>query len=345
MRYNRLGQTGLYVSKLGLGTATFGGGSKLYADVGNLQQADVNCLVKTAIDGGVNLIDTADVYAEGISEQLVGQSLRELGISRNSVIIATKASDVVGDGPNDLGASRYHLCAALEASLKRLQVDHVDLYQLHDFDVATPIEETLEAMDSLVRRGLIRYIGVSNWTAWQLARAQGHAETRGLARYQSHQVYYSLASRDVEREIVPLMEHERIGMIAWGPLAGGTLSGKYRKGEGGRRDKFDFPPIDGGRCDRILAVMDQIVAARGVSHAQLALSWLVHQRIVSSVLVGATSASQFADNLGATEIDLTSEELQLLDEASALPPEYPSWMQALKGLRRKEQLAQERHHG
>lgn len=343
MRYNRLGLTGLYISELGLGTATFGGGSKLYAKVGNLQQGDVDGLVRMAIDAGINLIDTADVYAEGLSERLVGQSLRNLGIARNDIIIATKASDVVGDGPNDLGTSRHHICASLEASLERLQVDYVDLYQLHDFDPVTPIDETLEALDSLVRRGLIRYIGVSNWTAWQLAKARGHAELRGLARYQSHQAYYSLASRDVEREIVPLMAHDHVGMIVWGPLAGGTLSGKYRTSAGGRRDRFDFPPIDADRRDRILAVMDDIVAIRGITHAQLAVSWLLHQRIVTSVLIGATSIQQLADNLGAVAIDLSSEELVQLDEASALTPEYPGWMQDLKSSRRRELLAQERH--
>ncbi|MBT2186073.1 aldo/keto reductase [Sphingobium nicotianae] len=343
MRYNRLGKTGLYVSELALGTATFGGGTKMYTQVGNLQQAEVDALVRVAIDAGVNLIDTADVYAEGISEQLVGQALRNLGIARSDVVLATKVSDVVGDGPNDMGTSRYHICASVEASLRRLQVEHIDLYQLHDFDFATPIEETVEALDSLVRRGLIRYVGVSNWTAWQLAKARGHADRMGLARYQSHQAYYSLVSRDVEREVVPFMAHEGMGMLVWGPLAGGSLTGKYRDASNGRRSRFDFPPIDDGRCERILTVMDEIVAERGVTHAQLAISWLLHQPIVDSVLIGATSERQLKDNLASAEIDLTSQELERLGEVSALPSEYPAWMQTLKSTRRRELMAAERN--
>lgn len=342
MRYNRLGKTGLFVSELALGTATFGGGSKLYSRVGNLQQADVDALVRIAVDAGVNLIDTADVYAEGISEQLVGQALRNLGIARSDIVLATKVGDVVGDGPNDLGASRFHICASVEASLRRLQVDYIDLYQLHDFDFATPIEETAEALDSLVRRGLIRYVGVSNWTAWQLAKACGYADRMGLARYQSHQAYYSLAGRDVEREVVPFMAHEGIGMLVWGPLAGGSLAGKYRDASDGRRSRFDFPPIDDERCQRILSVMDEIVAERGVTHAQLAISWLLYQPIVTSVLVGATSERQLNDNLASAEIDLTPEELDRLSAVSTLLPEYPDWMQALKSTRRRELIAAER---
>lgn len=343
MLYNRLGQTGLFVSELALGTATFGGGSKLYTKVGNLQQSDVDGLVRVAIEAGVNFIDTADVYAEGISEQLVGQALRNLGVRRSDIVVATKVSDVVGDGPNDMGASRYHICASVEASLKRLQLDHIDLYQLHDFDISTPIEETVEALDSLVQRGLVRYVGVSNWTGWQLARARSHADMRGLARYQSHQAYYSLASRDVEREVIPVMQQDRVGMIVWGPLAGGTLSGKYRTGTSGRRDRFDFPPIETQRCDRILDVMDEIVGARGGTHAQLAISWLLHQPIVTSVLIGATSEQQLKDNLGASDINLSPEEVQRLNEVSELPKEYPGWMQILKGERRQTFIEQQRH--
>jgi aryl-alcohol dehydrogenase-like predicted oxidoreductase len=342
MRYNLLGRSGLFVSELALGTATFGGGSKLYQKVGNLQQAEVNALVRTAVDAGINLIDTADVYAEGLSEQLVGQALRNLGIARQDIVIATKVSDVVGDGPNDMGTSRYHICASVEASLKRLQLDHIDLYQLHDFDPVTPIDETLEALDSLVRRGLVRYIGVSNWTAWQLAKAEGHAKLRGLARYQSHQLYYSLAGRDVEREIVPLMQQDGMGMVVWGPLAGGTLTGKYRDGSGGRRERFDFPPVDPARCDSILAVMDGIAGAHGATHAQIAIAWLLHQPIVTSVLLGATSERQLSDNIGAAAITLSGEDLAQLDRASALIPEYPSWMQALKSGPRREWMGKRR---
>lgn len=335
MRYNRLGQTGLFVSEIALGTVTFGGGSKLYQKVGNLQQSEVDTLVRLSLDSGINLIDTADVYAEGISEQLIGQALRNLGISRTDFIIATKVCEVVGDGPNDMGASRYHICASVEASLKRLQLDHIDLYQLHDFDPATPIDETLETLDSLVRRGLVHYIGVSNWAAWQIAKARGTADRRGLTGYQCHQVYYSLTGRDVEREIVPLMQQEDMAMLVWGPLAGGALSGKYRSGSGGRRDRFDFPPVDAGRCDQILTVMDDIAQSRDVTHAQIAIAWLLHQPVVTSVLVGATSQRQLADNIAAKDIALSDEDMRRLDDASALPQEYPGWMQALKGAPRR----------
>ena len=330
MPMNRLGHTGLYVSELCLGTMTFGGTGEVWQHIGKLDQSDADRLVARAIDGGINFLDTADVYSEGESERITGQALRNLGIARDQVVVATKAYGATGKGPNDAGSSRFHLIEACKNSLKRLQMDHVDLYQLHGFDPATPLEETLEALDVLVRHGHVRYVGVSNWAAWQIARALGIAERRGLARFASLQAYYTIAGRDLEREIVPMLRTEGVGLMVWSPLAGGFLSGKVTRdraaAEGDRRATFDFPPVDRERGYDCIDAMAEIGAARGVSVARIALSWLLHRRVVSSVIIGAKRLDQLDDNLAATEIDLTAAELDRLDAVSALPPEYPGWM-------------------
>ena len=345
MRYNKLGRTGLFVSELCLGTMTFGGTGEMWSKIGTLQQGEAEGLVRTAVDRGINFIDTADVYSGGQSEEITGQALHGLGIARHDVVLATKAFGETGKGPNDRGSSRVHLIEACKASLKRLNTDYIDLYQLHSFDPATPIEETLRALDTLVQHGHVRYVGVSNWAAWQIAKAQGIAERAGLARFESLQAYYTVAGRDLERELVPMMQSEGVGLMVWSPLAGGLLSGKYtrdRQGEqGSRRTSFDFPPVDKGRAWDVIDALEPIAEARGVSVAQIALAWLLHQKVVTSVIVGAKRVDQLEDNIAATAVELTEADLAAIDKVSALPPEYPGWMHARQGEYRRKQMAGE----
>ncbi|WP_420136908.1 aldo/keto reductase [Sphingomonas sp.] len=346
MRYNKLGRTGLFVSEMCLGTMTFGGaGEDMWSKIGQLGQAEADMLLRTAIDKGVNFVDTADVYADGRSEEITGQAIRNLGVKRDEIVVATKGFGATGEGPNGRGASRYHLIDACKASLKRLQLDHVDLYQVHGFDPATPIEETLRALDTLVQHGHVRYVGVSNWAAWQIAKALGIAERLGLHRFASLQAYYTLAGRDLERELAPVLLSEEVGLMVWSPLAGGFLSGKYSGGgtaADGRRAAFDFPPINTERGDAVIATMRPIAESRGVSVARIALAWLLHQRVVTSVIVGAKRPDQLEDNLAAAEIDLTGEELAALDAVSKLPREYPGWMQERQGQQQRDLLASRR---
>lgn len=342
MRYNPFGRTGLLVSELCLGTMTFGGGAGMWQQIGDVQQADADRLVGRAIDAGINFIDTADVYSQGVSEQITGQALKNLKIPRDKVVVATKVFNAMGDSPNQRGATRYHILNGIKASLKRLQLDHVDLYQIHGFDPVTPIEETVRALDTLVQQGHVRYVGVSNWAAWQIAKAVGISERLGLARFESLQAYYTVAGRDLEREIVPMLRSEGLGLMVWSPLAGGLLSGKYKPGApaeaGARRASFDFPPVDLPRADAVIEAMQPIAQAKGVSVAQVALAWLLHQPQVSSVIVGAKRPDQLADNIAATTVSLDAAELEALDKASALPAEYPGWMFARQGEGRRNQL-------
>lgn len=345
MRYNKLGRTGLFVSELCLGTMTFGGsGDDKWGKIGQLGQTEADALMRSATENGVNFIDTADVYAGGRSEELTGQAIRNLGLKRDEIVVATKGFGAMGKGPNGGGASRYHLIEACKASLRRLQLDHVDLYQIHGFDPATPIEETLRALDTLVQHGHVRYVGVSNWAAWQIAKALGIAERLGLHRFASLQAYYSLVGRDLEREIAPMLLSEEVGLMVWSPLAGGFLSGKYSNGEAadGRRAAFDSPPVDSGRGDAVIAAMRSIAEARSVSAARIALAWLLHQPAVTSVIIGAKRPEQLADNLAAAEIDLSTHELTALDAASKLPGEYPGWVLELQGQQQRDLLAGKR---
>ena len=340
MRMNKLGRTGLFVSELCLGTMTFGGGEGMWRQIGDLQQSDAERLVGAAIDGGVNFLDTADVYAEGLSEQITGQALKNLKVPREQVVVATKVYGTTGKGANAGGASRLHIIDGVKASLKRLQLDHIDLYQIHGFDPATPIEETVRALDTLVNHGHVRYVGVSNWAAWQIMKALGIAEREGLHRFESLQAYYTLAGRDLEREIVPMLKSEGVGLLVWSPLAGGLLSGKYAreddKAGDGRRANFDFPPVDRGRAFDCIDAMRPIAEAHGVSVAQIALAWLLHQKVVSSVIIGAKKIEQLEDNLKATEVELSDAELDTLAKVSALPREYPGWMFETQGARAKQ---------
>lgn len=344
MRYQKLGNTGLFVSELCLGTMTFGGEGGMWGKIGQLDQAQADKLVGSALDAGINFIDTANVYSEGRSEQITGQALKNLKVPRENVVVATKVFGETGTaGVNSRGSSRYHIIGSVKESLKRMQLDHIDLYQLHGFDPATPMEEMLYALDNLVQHGHVRYIGVSNWAAWQIAKALGISERLGLARFASLQAYYTIAGRDLERELVPMLQSENVGLMVWSPLAGGLLSGKYgRDGkgeEGSRRLAFDFPPVNKDRAFDCIDVMRVIAGAKGVSVAQIALAWLLHQPVVSSVIIGAKRPDQLDDNIAATHIRLTEDELRQLDAVSALPREYPGWMLERQGEYRRNQLA------
>jgi aryl-alcohol dehydrogenase-like predicted oxidoreductase len=346
MRNLPLGRTGLFVSELCLGTMTFGGGAGIWNQIGTLQQADAERLIGQALDAGINFIDTADMYAGGLSEQITGQALKNLKVPRESVIVASKVFSEVGAGPNARGASRGHIFDGVKASLKRLQLDHIDLYQMHGFDPATPIDETVRALDDLVRQGLVRYVGVSNWAAWQIVKALGIAERFGLARFESLQAYYTVAGRDLERELIPMLRSEGLGLMVWSPLAGGLLSGKFGRGqageEGSRRASFDFPPVNRERAYDCIDKMRPIAEAHGVSVAQVALAWLLQQPQVTSVIIGAKRPDQLADNLAATKVTLSAAELKQIDEVSRLPAEYPGWMFERQGEYRRKQLAEAR---
>ena len=349
MRYLPLGRTGLFVSELCLGTMTFGGSDGLWGQIGQLQQAEAERLVGSALDAGINFIDTADVYAGGASERITGQALKNLKVARDSVVVATKVFGETGPGPNLRGATRSHIVDGVKASLGRLQLEHIDLYQIHGFDPATPIEETVRALDQLVRHGQVRYVGVSNWAAWQIVKALGIAERHGLARFESLQAYYTVAGRELEREIVPMLKSEGLGLMVWSPLAGGLLSGKYGRDQRGdadsRRSKFDFPPVNRERAWACVDAMRVIAEAKGVSVAQIALAWLLHQPQVTSVIVGAKKPEQLADNIAATRVVLGAAELAAIGEASALPAEYPGWMFERQGGARLNQLRPARPGG
>jgi aryl-alcohol dehydrogenase-like predicted oxidoreductase len=330
MRHNLFGRTGLYVSELCLGTMTFGG-KGFWEVVGKLGAKEVEGIVGTALDAGVNFIDTADVYSEGESEKLLGQALAALKRPREQVVVATKVRGRTGPGPNQVGLSRAHILAGIDGSLARLGLDHVDLYQIHGVDPATPIEETVRALDDVVRSGKVRYVGFSNLPAWLAQKAISYADANGLARFESGQLYYSIAGRDIERELVPLAEDAKIAILPWSPLAGGLLSGKFdpekKDGpQGARRTAFDFPPVDRARLPRVLAALRKVSDAAGVSVARVALAWMLTRPFVTSIIIGAKTREQLTDNLAAAELKLSPEQVTLLDEASALPPEYPGWM-------------------
>ncbi len=340
MRYKTLGNTGLQVSTLCFGTMTFGDGRGMFKAIGAVGQEGADELVKACIEGGINFFDTADVYTEGESEKTLGQSLKNLNIARKDVVIATKVYGRMGPGRNDVGASRGHIMDGVEASLRRLQTDHIDLYQIHGNDSVTPVEETLRTLDTLVQQGKVRYLGCSNWHAWKISKALGISEAKNLARFDTLQAYYSIAGRDLERELVPMMESEMIGLLVWSPLAGGLLSGKFsrtqQKPADSRRTEFDFPVVDKDRTWKILDVMAPIAKAHGCSAARVSIAWLLAKPVVTSVIIGAKRLDQLADNLAAAELTLTQGELKKLDDVSVLPPEYPGWMLPFQGADRLE---------
>jgi aryl-alcohol dehydrogenase-like predicted oxidoreductase len=343
MQFKTLGDTGLLVSTICFGTMTFSGQSAgteagIWKHIGDVNQAGADGLIKACIEAGVNFFDTADVYSDGESEKMLGQSLKNLNIARKDVVIATKVYGRVGPGRNDVGASRGHIMDAVEASLRRLQTDHIDLYQIHGNDAVTPVEETLRALDTLVNQGKVRYIGVSNWLAWKIAKALGISEFKNLARFDSLQAYYSIAGRDLERELVPLLEAEKTGLLVWSPLAGGLLSGKFsrenQKPQGTRRAEFDFPIVDKERTWRIIDAMTPIAKAHGCSPARVALAWVLAKPFVTSVIIGAKRLEQLNDNIAAVDLKLSADEIKKLDEVSALPLEYPGWMLPFQGANR-----------
>ena len=329
MRYRQLGRTGLYVSEICLGAMTYGGRGR-WEVVGRLGAAEAQAQIKAAFDAGVNFIDTANVYSEGESEKLVGQALAALGLPRQDLVIATKVRVRMGPTPNRVGLSRVHIMHELDASLHRLGLDHIDLYQIHGVDQITPLDETLRALEDIVRSGKVRHLGVSNHAAWQIMKALGISAQHDWNRLESVQAYYSIAGRELEREIVPMARDQALSILVWSPLAGGLLSGKFSAStagpEGARRTTFDFPPVDRDRVFRCVDAMRPIAQAHGVSVARVALAWVLAQPGVTSVIVGAKTQDQLKDNLAAADLRLSEAELRTLEEVSRIPREYPGWM-------------------
>lgn len=329
MKYNQLGKTGVLVSELCLGTMTFGG-KGYWKAIGEQTQEEVNKLTKTAIDSGINFIDTANAYSEGLSETMLGKALFSLGIQRQQVVIATKLRLRMGSGANQVGLSRLHISDSVEDSLMRLGLSHIDLMYIHGVDVLTPLEETMRGLEDIVRSGKVRYIGISNHPAWMVAKANGIADKMGWTKFVALQNYYSIAARDVEREIIPLALSEGLALMPWSPLAGGFLSGKFTRNSevagDSRRDTFDFPPINKAKAYDIIDVLLQIGENHKVSAAQVALAYILKKPAVTSIIIGAKKHDQLMDNIAATKLLLSEEEMLQLDTISALTPEYPGWM-------------------
>ena len=330
MEYRTLGRSGLKISVLTMGTMTFGGTGG-FASVGSTGVDEARRQVDLCLEAGVNLIDTADVYSGGLSEEIVGEVLDG---RRDEVLVATKVRMPMGDGPNDAGLSRQHIISGCEASLRRLRTDHIDLYQVHEWDGVTPLEETLEALDLLVRAGKVRYVGCSNYAGWQLMKALGIADRHGLPRFVSQQIYYSLQSRDAEYELIPAAVDQGLGVLVWSPLAGGLLSGKYRRDqrpESGSRQLTDWnePPVyDEDKLHDTVDVLADIGEQHGVSAARVALAYLLDKPAVTSLVIGARTTPQLADNLAAADLELTADDFRRLDKVSAPVLLYPYWHQA-----------------
>ena len=329
MKYNQLGKTGVLVSELCLGAMTFGG-KGYWEAIGQLQQDEVNNLIKASIDQGINFIDTATAYSEGLSETLLGKAIKDLGIDRQQVVIATKVRLRMGPGANQVGLSRLHIMDSVNDSLQRLGLSHIDLLYIHGVDPITPLEETMRGLEDVVRSGKVRYLGISNHPAWMVVKANSFAENMGWSKFVASQNYYSIAGRDVEREIIPMAISEGISIMPWSPLAGGFLSGKFTRNNliagDSRRDNFDFPPIDKEKAYDIIDVMLKIGKDHGVSAAQVALAWLLAKPTVTSIIIGAKKQEQLKDNLASLKLQLPTDDMQKLDDISALKPEYPGWM-------------------
>jgi aryl-alcohol dehydrogenase-like predicted oxidoreductase len=331
MEYRLLGRSGLKVSTISLGTMTFGGVGK-FSNVGSTDVVGARRQIDICLDAGVNLVDSANVYSGGVSEEIIGEALTDG--RRQRVLLATKSRMRIGSGPNDAGASRYHIIIECEKSLRRLRTDYIDLYQLHQWDGQTPLEETLEALDTLVRSGKVRYVGCSNYSGWHLMKALAVADKHNFQRYVSQQINYSLQAREAEYELLPISVDQDVGILVWSPLAGGLLSGKYRRGQphpaGSRRlTEWQEPPVrDEAALYDIIEVLVEIGRERGVSAAQVALAWLLGRPGVTSLIVGARRDEQLVDNLAAADLVLSAEERSRLDKVSALPLLYPYWHQA-----------------
>ena len=336
MLYSQLGNTGTFVSRLCFGTMTFGGVGTIYQAIGGLAQENADTLVSQSLDAGVNFFDTANVYATGESETMLGKAL---GAKRKDVVVASKVYGRMGSGANDVGLSRVHILRAVEDSLKRLGTDYIDLHQIHGVDPLTPMEETLSALTDLVRQGKVRYIGCSNLAAWQIVKALGISAREHLEKFITLQAYYSLAGRELERELVPMMLDQKLGLLVWSPLAGGFLSGKFTRGgvseEDTRRSKFGFPPVNLEKTYDIIEAMEAIAKERQATVAQIALAWLLHQPVVTSVIIGAKKPGQLKDNLAAVDVKLEAADLEKLNKLSELAPEYPGWMFGFQGSDRR----------
>jgi aryl-alcohol dehydrogenase-like predicted oxidoreductase len=329
MKYNQLGKTGILVSELCLGTMTFGG-KGYWKSIGELPQDEVNLLTKTAIDSGINFIDTANAYSEGLSETMLGKAINSLGISRQEVVVATKVRLRMGKGANQVGLSRLHISDSVDDSLKRLGLSHIDLLYIHGVDPITSLEETMRGLEDVVRSGKVRYLGISNHPAWMVAKANGIADKMGWTKFVALQNYYSIAARDIERELVPLALSEGLGLMPWSPLAGGFLSGKFTRNNeiagDSRRDTFDFPPVNKTKAYDIIDILLRIGSEHHVSAAQVALAYIISKPAVTSIIIGAKKHEQLLDNIEATQLKLTPDDLQKLDAVSTLAPEYPGWM-------------------
>ncbi|ANI88573.1 aldo/keto reductase [Arachidicoccus ginsenosidimutans] len=331
MKYNLLGDTGLLVSEICFGTMTFGGqNAGMWDNIGKLQQQEVNDMIKAVIDAGINFIDTANVYSFGQSEQLLGQAIKDLGIKRDEVVIATKVLGQMKEKPNSAGLSRYHIFNSVDESLQRLQLDHIDVLYIHGVDLLTPVEEIMHSLNDIVLSGKVRYIAVCNLPAWMVMKAQGIAREKGWNKFVGLQYYYSIASRDIEREIVPLAKDQHLSIMPWSPLAGGFLSGKYRRDTSSagdsRRDAFDFPPINKEKAYNIIDVMDEIAKKHNTSIAGIALAWVRVQSGITSTIIGAKRPEQLRQNIDSVNIVFDEDDLSKLDAVSALTPEYPGWM-------------------
>ncbi len=330
MEYRTLGYSGLKVSVLSFGTGTFGGGSEFFKAWGSTDVTEATRIVDICQEAGINLFDTADVYSQGISEEILGKAIAG---RRQSLLVATKASFRMGQGVNDVGNSRYHLIASCEASLRRLGTDYIDLYQIHGFDALSPVEETLSALDTLVRSGKVRYIGCSNFSGWHLMKSLSVSERYGWSRYIAHQAYYSLVGREYEWELMPLAVDQRIGTLIWSPLGWGRLTGKIRRGqplpEQSRLHKTAEagPQVPEELLYRVVDAIDEIAKENGKSVPQIALNWLLQRPTVASVIVGARNEEQLKQNLQSVGWNLTKEQVAKLDAASAVPMTYPYWHQ------------------
>jgi aryl-alcohol dehydrogenase-like predicted oxidoreductase len=331
MKYNQLGKTGLLVSELCLGTMTFGG-KGYWKSIGEVPQDEVNQIVKTSVDAGINFIDTANGYSEGLSEMMLGKAIKELAIPRQQLVIATKVRLRMGPHANQVGLSRLHITDSVNDSLGRLGLSHIDLLYIHGVDPITPLEETMRGLEDVVRSGKVRYIGVSNHPAWMMMKANAYAEKMGYEKFVATQNYYSIACRDIEREIVPMSLSEGISIMPWSPLAGGFLSGKYTRNNevagDSRRDTFNFPPINKEKAYDIIDVMMAIGHRHKVTVAQVALAWVIAQPGVTSVIIGAKNVVQLDDNISSVNLKFSNEELNQLNQVSEIAAEYPAWMVA-----------------
>jgi aryl-alcohol dehydrogenase-like predicted oxidoreductase len=329
MKYNFLGNTGLVVSEICFGAMTFGG-KGMWEAIGKIQQEEVNNLIKVVVDSGINFIDTADVYSFGESEKLLGQSIKDLGLNRNELVIATKVRGRMSPGVNDVGLSRYHIFQSVDQSLQRLQMDHIDVLYVHGVDPKTPVEEIVRSLNDIVLSGKVRYVAVCNWPAWMVMKAIGIAEKHGWNKFVGLQYFYSLSGRDIEREILPLAADQNLAVMPWSPLAGGFLSGKYtrnnEKAGDSRRDIFDFPPINKEKAYDIVDVLTEVGKTHNASVAEIALAWVRLQKGITSTIIGAKNVDQLNANIKSTELELSADDLAKIDAVSALPKEYPGWM-------------------